>query len=318
MADKTPEKKSPSSHKVSSDKVTKKRKQRRNRPPPPPITSDFWPSLRKPLQKHPDIFGQYLKIPCFCCRKSISLETTEDDTLCSGALMLPCGHILGEECASEMILRDDWTDRCPKCQTHMIHEGCRHHGHLMPVRKVDDLKRQMRCLFGDNGTLALECYNCALRTDLAELACRFREGLEDWQKDTVRDVLIFKAVNDWESVCYYRAYYRTQPQIYGDRWADVRNWDECFEDEPDTLLPEVITSKVPIGDFFQRMRAQNGWGPRRVDIGVGLPYGRTEGTDDAHAAMWNIRDALNKMPDSSAPHEAVDCENLDTYGICRR
>ncbi|KAI6750932.1 hypothetical protein HG530_014382 [Fusarium avenaceum] len=93
------------------------------------VNENHFPELMKMIDDDPSV-AERLDLECTVCKKSITFS--RDDSPGFGrhdAYVLPCQHIVGLSCATELLLHNRSTGtphRCPTCRADLIHSGCGH------------------------------------------------------------------------------------------------------------------------------------------------------------------------------------------------
>ena len=97
-----------------------------------PITETYFPRVR-PLMDAASQNIRRLQADCGICHQRMSPDPLMlDDDICTGIVVLSCGHMVGAECAAKWL---EQSKRCPCCNKENVHPGC---GHVAAVRRFVD------------------------------------------------------------------------------------------------------------------------------------------------------------------------------------
>ncbi|KAJ3537264.1 hypothetical protein NM208_g6387 [Fusarium decemcellulare] len=143
------------------------------------ISETFWPHLRQTLVKNPSNFDR-LDLPCSICFETMVVHPNQDGHDGHGPCILPCGHMLGSSCLTNILKYNTQARRgicCPTCRGKLKHRACGHvfEGLAMPT-SVEGLE-DIPLTISEGGRLSKRCIDCtvpravpAMITDVLE-AC---------------------------------------------------------------------------------------------------------------------------------------------------
>ncbi|WZH41011.1 uncharacterized protein QYS62_001953 [Fusarium acuminatum] len=94
------------------------------------VNETYFPELLKIITEDP-LAAERLDLECPICKESTTINNSNDPTGFGShdAYILPCMHIVGLSCATNLILHDrktETTHRCPTCRADLFHSGCGH------------------------------------------------------------------------------------------------------------------------------------------------------------------------------------------------
>ncbi|KAM0563198.1 hypothetical protein ACHAPJ_000914 [Fusarium lateritium] len=137
------------------------------------VSETYWPALKASFDQD-STAAQRLDLQCGICLEKMTVN--DDDVLCEpdneaslhhGAYILPCGHIFGYKCASELMLHNREHrahHSCPQCRECLHSVVCKcplNRGTLLRVRA--DLQDAMHASVKKSKELMVRCFDCAMR-----------------------------------------------------------------------------------------------------------------------------------------------------------
>ncbi|KAF4951000.1 hypothetical protein FSARC_13038 [Fusarium sarcochroum] len=175
------------------------------------VTETYWPALKATFEEDPSA-AQRLDLQCGICLEQMTLN--DDDVPCEpdneaglhhGAYILPCGHIFGYKCASELMLHKrnpKAHHSCPTCREclHSAMCECPHNKGTL-LRVSEGLQDAMHASIEKHKDLVMFCRECAMEfllrglRRIAFLAIDFDDTL---QGPFVLDFVIRTGEKIWE------------------------------------------------------------------------------------------------------------------------
>ncbi|KAM0427605.1 hypothetical protein ACHAPT_007566 [Fusarium lateritium] len=149
--------------------------------PPPRITSDFWPELKEALLIGPEKFG-HLALQCCYCLESMTVSGQEHIrdpqvyNLTHGAHILPCGHIFGEKCITQMweySFNEHGWFACPICRRYMdFHRHCCHDINSLPMPETLEEIQTFPPTLGEVDKILVtdKCGDCMILDEVVNLS----------------------------------------------------------------------------------------------------------------------------------------------------
>ncbi|KAF4977028.1 hypothetical protein FZEAL_6390 [Fusarium zealandicum] len=136
------------------------------------VTDTFWPSLRTILTSDPGKFN-VLNLECGICLEPMAVlpHLHHPD---HGARVLPCGHMFGSKCVSDMKNEADRKEecaKCPVCRTVFdVHTHCAHSHSGMPMPSCAEAIPSFPRVLSEGGEIAEKCGDCQVIDTMMSLS----------------------------------------------------------------------------------------------------------------------------------------------------
>ncbi|KAM0563197.1 hypothetical protein ACHAPJ_000913 [Fusarium lateritium] len=141
-------------------------------------TETFWPTIQASLANGEIKFSD-LEIPCCICYDTVDIyphqHRCDESGHHHGAVVLPCGHIFGQQCL-RMALKTNEAGNlplcCPSCRASCVHEECGHFHAGLPMPNSMRSLNSLPTTTGKGAFIAEQCNNCIY----GEAATLFEKG----------------------------------------------------------------------------------------------------------------------------------------------
>ncbi|KAF4951001.1 hypothetical protein FSARC_13039 [Fusarium sarcochroum] len=129
-------------------------------------TETFWPTVQSSLASGEIKFSD-LEIPCCICYDTVGIfphqHRCDESGHHHGAVVLPCGHIFGQQClrmALETNARGNLPLCCPSCRASVVHEKCGHSHAGLPMPNSMSGLSSLPAITGKGGVISEQCNDC--------------------------------------------------------------------------------------------------------------------------------------------------------------